>query len=634
MVELKKSIGFMPIFALLVTSLIGTGLFFAPAIAAGYAGTASIISWIIMFLISIYMAFCFGELVSTFPNAGGVYEYSKKAYGRFPSFMLGWITWLVNTINTPLLIVAALTMAFPGLNIVYFVLLSIAIIVFLNYVAYRGLKDSAILLYVFAFITLGVILTFIFKAVPVFKPQYIFPLTTTNNFMILVAIFFLSESFYGWTSATFLAEETKNAEKIIPRALVLTTLIVGTLSVIVAILSLGIIPFKELISNSNYFSMILATLFNPETAKYFTFGIFALFLGSASGNIISSPRLLLAMARDKLFIEQFADIHEKQGTPYKAIIFQTIVSIILIFISLGNYRTLLSLIIPLCLLMFISMLIALPILRKKYPGKQKFKAPLVNILPFVVALMFLLFIITWLVYEPNALSIIGYALGFIIFGLPVYLLLNIYYNPEFTIKINESFSYLNLWLENILFPKKIRRFIMSLFTDYKNKKILEFGSGVGSLTMYLAEEVGSDGKVFAIDFSRKNLNILNKRMIKKGHFHVEILHDKHITSRVHPSIKNVDMVFSVGLLGYIQNLKKILEEFNDLLPEGGKICLIEYVDYFHLIPNPKYISNKVELIKLFNECGFSIKIKKIKGTLWNYSLIYGMKTSNADAPFI
>jgi len=152
--------------------------------------------------------------------------------------------------------------------------------------------------------------------------------------------------------------------------------------------------------------------------------------------------------------------------------------------------------------------------------------------------------------------------------------------------------------------------------------------------MFLADEVGPTGKVYAIDFSKKNVKILNKRVIKNGHFHVHIIHDEHIINRVHPEITNVDMIFSVGMLSYIQDLNKVLKEMYDILPDQGKICFIEYMDYFHFIPNPKYLTQKKLLQQVFRQTGFSVRIKKIKGPLWNYSLIYGMKTDQDDVPFI
>ena len=94
MTELKKSISFSVLVLLAINAIIGTGIFFVPGIAARIAGPASIISWILVGILALLVAACFAELVSMFPKAGGVYEYTKQAFGEFGGFMVGWIAWI------------------------------------------------------------------------------------------------------------------------------------------------------------------------------------------------------------------------------------------------------------------------------------------------------------------------------------------------------------------------------------------------------------------------------------------------------------------------------------------------------------------------------------------------------------
>jgi len=90
---------------IVINSIMGTGIYFLPAIGAKYAGPMSIISWVIMSLIAVYISMCFAELVSMFPKAGGVYEYSKQAYGRFTSFLVGWITFIAANVTIAIVFV-------------------------------------------------------------------------------------------------------------------------------------------------------------------------------------------------------------------------------------------------------------------------------------------------------------------------------------------------------------------------------------------------------------------------------------------------------------------------------------------------------------------------------------------------
>ena len=71
------------------------------------------LSWVILSFIAIYMGMCFAELSSMFPKAGGIYEYCKQAYGRFPSFVIGWMTLIAGNITIAMLVVGAITYLLP-----------------------------------------------------------------------------------------------------------------------------------------------------------------------------------------------------------------------------------------------------------------------------------------------------------------------------------------------------------------------------------------------------------------------------------------------------------------------------------------------------------------------------------------
>src|SRR3989339_358821 len=138
MVELKRNLGFWTIFAITVTSLIGTGIFFGVSLASEVAGNASILAWTILGIITIYVAACFGELSSMYPSAGGLFDFTKHAYGKgLASFLIGWTSWVVINMMNSLLIVAALDYIMPaGTTVITKLLLSIGIIALLNYFAY------------------------------------------------------------------------------------------------------------------------------------------------------------------------------------------------------------------------------------------------------------------------------------------------------------------------------------------------------------------------------------------------------------------------------------------------------------------------------------------------------------------
>jgi len=292
----------------------------------------------------------------------------------------------------------------------------------------------------------------------------------------------------------------------------------------------------------------------------------------------------------------------------------------------GRYKALLSLLLPLGLILYIFVILSVPVLRIKEPSVQRrFKAPFAGVGASIVIIFILGIMGAWLLNEPNALGTLKLGLSLIFVGMPVYLMLEIYYNPDAIIKINDMLAYATLLTEKMVLPKSIRKEILALLGDVKGKKVLEFGCSVGTLTMHLAEAVKPNGRVYATDLSRKDLIITKRRLFKKGHTHVIVVHDEHQVNRVHPSIPHVDAVVSIGMMGYLQDVKKVLREMRGLLPYGGKIVFVDYADFFRVIPNVAWLSNDKVVEKMFRDAGFSVFVTRKKGLFWNYIYVYGIK---------
>ncbi|MBL7056435.1 amino acid permease, partial [Candidatus Woesearchaeota archaeon] len=139
MTELKRTLGFGTVLFLSIASIMGTGMFFGASVGSAISGPASILAWIIMSAVAIYISTFFGELVAMFPSAGGVYEYSKQAYNRFSSFIIGWLAWIVGNLTGTLLIVAAIDYLIPDPSrFVLKLVISISLIVLLNLITFFG----------------------------------------------------------------------------------------------------------------------------------------------------------------------------------------------------------------------------------------------------------------------------------------------------------------------------------------------------------------------------------------------------------------------------------------------------------------------------------------------------------------
>ena len=144
MAELVKGLGFLAILCLAIGSIMGTGMFFGTAIGAIYSGNMVLLAWVVLSAIALYIAACFGELSAMFPKSGGVYEFTKQAYGRFISFMVAWIAWLVGNITSVVLIVAAIEYLLPFQELgIFKLVVCVLFIAMLNLIAFVGIHVIA-----------------------------------------------------------------------------------------------------------------------------------------------------------------------------------------------------------------------------------------------------------------------------------------------------------------------------------------------------------------------------------------------------------------------------------------------------------------------------------------------------------
>lgn len=629
----KLGFGYWAVLSLAIGSIAGTTLFFGAGIGARYSGNLVLLAWLVVSAVAVFIAGCFGELASTFPKAGGSYEYAKQAYGRFLSFMIGWTSWLFGNLAIVVMTVGATGFLFNNLTSFQQFLISVAFIAALNAVVYIGVEASSIMLMAFAVILIGAPLAIIIKGLPAIRPENFAPFFTHPISTVLVTAFFLAESYFGWESATYLAEETRNPRKTIPKALMHGTLIIAAIGFLLLVTLVGTIGWTQLSTETTPFMNAAGMLFSQKLAAAVGIGIFLALIGSAASGIVALPRLVLALARDRLMPGQFDSVHPRFRTPHNAILFQTVALVMLLLLGFAHYETLLSMFVPIGAFLYTALLIAVPILRAKYPNAERpFKVPFAKT-GVAVAILFLISAVAiWAMNVAGSLRLLELSLSLIAVGLPLYLLVELYYDPKMITTVNDILSYVTLFTEKFTFTGRMKKEIFAFLSELKGKTVLEFGCGVGTLTVELMKRAGLRGKVYAAHFSKNNLKITSKRVdsLKWGTDTpvgtAVMLHDPGMFRRVPPDASYADAIVSAGMLGYVQDMKKVLREMWAILPVGGKVCFTDYTDFFHLLPNVEWMSSEAKIEELFTSAGFSVRVVKLKSLLWNRIFIYGVKT--------
>lgn len=642
---------------ILINSILGSSLFYLPSLGVKSSGPASVIAWIAVFLLAAGIMLYVAELLGMLPSSGGTYYFCKRAYGRSTAFMGGWLIWLAGNLGMALNIVAAAEYFIPETSTSAFwlrVLFSVVWIIILNYMAFRGIDAGASMLVAFGFFTILVVLVFVIPSfinlpslfgsgtlsspfeLSRFSPFF----THAGNWGVfthlLLSIFLIMEAFFGFEAITYMANEAKD-KKELPKLLFKALGICAVLVLLVIITSIATVNYTDYITNARPWALQALNTLGTVGQQYVVFGMYLVIIGAAAAWPIASSRLLQAMAKDKLFPTHFAALHPKHKSPYRAVIFQTImITLFTWFIFQGYllewgdpYRTAYLIYVLLALIVLSLILLAVPRLRHKEPKLSRpFKAPFPTIGPIILVSFFFILILNWFAIDGSAaISIINLALSFAILGTPIYLIVEMYYDPKAINFVNEILSFTAVLTEKTHLSSQTHKEIL-LKLEHKRKRlkgqtIMEYGCGVGALTKELAQVVGDKGKVIAIDTSKHKV-ALTKRATKKLK-QVEVLHDENLDNFTIILPQKANHFTSIGMLSYMQKPNLIIRKIAEQLEKDATIHIVDYDKFFGFIPNVEWIESDEMLVSLFNKNNIHVQIKRRPGLLWTYIIIDGVK---------
>jgi basic amino acid/polyamine antiporter, APA family len=323
-----------------IGGIIGGGIFRTPASVAERVGTAPLFltAWVLGGLVALAGAFCYGELGSRRPKAGGGYVYLRETLGPLPAFLYGWA--LLFVIGSGAIAAVAKTFAgyflsLTGLPGNLTVPVAVAAIVLLAGINYLGVKPAAITQNIFTILKLTALAALIAVGLTLTVPYRPLPSSTVpvgpGGVVIalgaaLVPILF---TYGGWQQTNFIAEEIIAPERNLPRALVLGVIGVVTVYLLANIAYLRVLGSAGLAHSTAPAADVMRGLLGPPGATIISAGITASTFGFLNLVILVTPRVFQAMAADGVFFPRFAALHPVYRTPTAAILLQCVWSIVL-----------------------------------------------------------------------------------------------------------------------------------------------------------------------------------------------------------------------------------------------------------------------------------------------------------------
>ncbi|HEY1725704.1 MAG TPA: amino acid permease [Steroidobacteraceae bacterium] len=392
--SLARGLSFWSATAVVVSTIIGTGVFLvsgAMALATGSVGLV-IIAWIVGAVIALFGTLCLAELGAALPRAGGVFVYLGRGLGPLWGFLYGW-TASVLTSPTAAAILAAGFMRFcsflyPALAAPWLSLhlggwaftltlaqpLATLVILLVTAINYLSIRTGGRIQLVLASIKIGAIVIIIvagtlFANAGAAAATPAMPLGTATIGAVLSALVPAMWAYNGFQNLGSLAEEIQDPGRNIPRVLVVALLIVAVLYVAVNLAYFHALPFAQLAGSPDFASEVVQSVAGARGATWLTLAMCISALASLHVVIMADARIPYAMARAGLFFRFVARTHPRYRTPSGALLF--VGSLGALIALTGTFEELYSLYVFAIWIFFALVAVALIRLRRTEPELER-----------------------------------------------------------------------------------------------------------------------------------------------------------------------------------------------------------------------------------------------------------------------
>jgi APA family basic amino acid/polyamine antiporter len=397
---LLRQLGFFSATALVISNMVGTGIFATTGFMAGDLGSASLIlaCWAVGALFAFAGALSYSELGINFPSSGGEYVYLTHAFGPEWGFMTGWVSFFAG-FSAP---IAAAALAFSNYLGYFFPslkqanatlvigsgafslrlgagqLLASALIAAFTILNCLGVARTAKVQNVLTSIKLIVIAGFVLIGFAAgsgswshFSEHAVRTSTVSLPAQFIVSLLWVMFGYSGWNAATYVAEEVRRPERTLPAALAAGSAIVAALYVGLNLIFIYATPLESMKGVIEIGSLSAQNLFRPQVAGAFSALMALCIVSTVNAMVTIGPRVYYAMAKNKAFFRAAASVDPRWHTPVNAIVSQGLCAMVMTltpFPELVKY-------IGFSLTLFTVLSVAsLFVFRRQRPGWQRLRA--------------------------------------------------------------------------------------------------------------------------------------------------------------------------------------------------------------------------------------------------------------------
>ncbi|MGC2323637.1 MAG: amino acid permease [Terriglobales bacterium] len=361
--RLERKLSLSDATALVVSNVIGVGIFTTPAvIAALVPGPGSMLAlWLVGGILAFAGAVTYGELAKLCPRAGGEYNYLSHAFGPLAGFLSGWTSLIAGFSGAiaacAVALVSYLGRYFPTqtsadpigsftlltttIGISRRSLFAAAVILLFAMIHMCGLGPGRLAQKILALLILAALVVFIVAGFGFGRGSWLHFHAPDAGFSPkdwLLALIPVMFTYSGWNAAAYVSEEVRDPRRNVGKALALGTGIVLVLYLALNALYIKALSLREMSAAINVGDIAAQRLLGVASGFVTPLLVVAL-LGALSAMTIAGPRVYFAMARDKAFLAPFSRVSPRFRTPALAIGLQSAWSIILVL--LGGFEQIL-----------------------------------------------------------------------------------------------------------------------------------------------------------------------------------------------------------------------------------------------------------------------------------------------------
>jgi APA family basic amino acid/polyamine antiporter len=337
--QLERRLGPLDAAAIVLSNVIGGGIFFVPIIVAQLVPSpgAMLGVWVAGGALAFAGAMAYAELAAVRPHAGGEYVYLRDAFGPLAAFLTGWTSFIAGfsgAIAASAVALADYVSRFIPVAAGARTVVALTAIAALTLIHVRGLGPGRLVQNSLAGLKAGGIVLFVALGFSIGHGS------TANFvaeghaaaipwFLALVPVMF---SYSGWNAAAYVAEEVRNPTRNVPLALALGTIAVVLLYLGLNALYLFAMPIDQLaaLRDGRLMDHVAERLFGNAGGNLLGAFVIVSLAASISAMILAGPRVYFAMARDGVFVRAAGRVHPRFHTPVAAIVAQGIWSGVLV----------------------------------------------------------------------------------------------------------------------------------------------------------------------------------------------------------------------------------------------------------------------------------------------------------------